>query len=148
LADTQADLFATVFYGILDPDTGTLTYCNAGHHPPYLLLSGQEEAIRELPGQGIALGVVEDTKWGHSTVQLPPGAALLFYTDGVLDAQNREQEPFGSGQMLETIEASLGRPAPALQENLLARLQQFIGDAPQFDDITLMTVARAAGEGG
>ncbi|MGD8623328.1 MAG: SpoIIE family protein phosphatase [Anaerolineae bacterium] len=148
LADTQADLFATVFYGILDPDTGTLTYCNAGHHPPYLLLSGQEEAIRELPGKGIALGVVEDTKWGHSTVQLPPGAALLFYTDGVLDAQNREQEPFGSGQMLETIEASLGRPAPALQENLLARLQQFIGDAPQFDDITLMTVARAAGEGG
>jgi sigma-B regulation protein RsbU (phosphoserine phosphatase) len=70
-----------------------------------------------------------------------------LYTDGVLDAQNVDQEPFGSGQMLETIQASVGQPAHALQESLLTRLQQFIGDAPQFDDITLMTVARVPSEG-
>jgi serine phosphatase RsbU (regulator of sigma subunit) len=140
LADTQADLFVTVFYGILDPAAGTLTYCNAGHHPPYLLNSQGQGTIQTLPGRGIALGVVEDTKWVHRTADLAPGAVLLFYTDGVLDAQNPQHEPFGSERMLDIAQASLSRTARELQEDLLTRLQQFIGDTPQFDDITLMTV--------
>jgi serine phosphatase RsbU (regulator of sigma subunit) len=142
LADTQADLFVTVFYGILDPVTATLTYCNAGHHPPYLLSAEGQGAIQILPGRGIALGVVDDTKWDCRTAHLPRGAALLLYTDGVLDAQNAQQEPFGSEQMLAVAQSNLGRSAHELQDGLLTRLQQFIGDAPQFDDITLLTVVR------
>jgi serine phosphatase RsbU (regulator of sigma subunit) len=142
LADTQADLFVTVFYGILDPLAGTLTYCNAGHHPPYLLHAHDGDAIQTLPGRGIALGVVEDTKWNFETAHLPPGAALLLYTDGVLDARNPEQEPFGNERLLHIAQANPGRPAQELQEDLLTQLQQFIGEAPQFDDITLMTLVR------
>ncbi len=56
LADTQADLFVTVFYGILDPATGALTYCNAGHHPPYLLDANAPDPVRAVPGRGLALG--------------------------------------------------------------------------------------------
>jgi serine phosphatase RsbU (regulator of sigma subunit) len=140
LADTQADLFVTVFYGILDPAAGTLTYCNAGHHPPYLFSDRDGEATQVLPGRGIALGVVEDTKWGYRTAELPLGAALLLYTDGVLDAQNSQHEPFGNEQMLAIAQANLGRRAQEMQDDLLTRLQQFIGDAPQFDDITVMTI--------
>jgi serine phosphatase RsbU (regulator of sigma subunit)/energy-coupling factor transporter ATP-binding protein EcfA2 len=148
LADTRSGLFVTVFYGILDPSAGTLTYCNAGHYPPYLLghlpASTQEgDPVQALPGRGMALGVIEDTSWGHRTVELPPGATLLLYTDGVLDAQNPQEERFGSERVLEIAQSSLGRSAHGLQADLLARLQQFMGDAHQFDDMTLVTVVRA-----
>ncbi len=140
LADTGAALFVTVFYGILDPAAATLTYCNAGHHPPLLLSAQAEEGIQALPGRGMALGIVEDTSWGHSTIQLAPGALLLLYTDGVVDAQNHQDQRFGGEQLLDTLRASLGRSAQAVHEELLGRLQQFVGDQPQFDDVTIMTV--------
>jgi hypothetical protein len=146
LAETGADLFITVFYGILDPASATLTYCNAGHHPPYLLDAGLGGEIQALPGRGIALGIIEDTDWGHTTVQLAPGAMLLLYTDGVLDAQNPQKERFGNQQLLDIAQANLGRTARDLQDDLLARLQHFIGDEPQFDDITLMTIMRSLQE--
>jgi sigma-B regulation protein RsbU (phosphoserine phosphatase) len=143
LADTGANLFITVFYGILEPVSGALTYCNAGHHPPYLLGAGADGGIQDLPGRGIALGVIEDTDWGHTTVQLAPGEMLLIYTDGVLDAQSPQKERFGSEQMLDIARANLGRTAQDLQDSLLTRLQHFIGNEPQFDDITLMTIMRS-----
>jgi type II secretory pathway predicted ATPase ExeA len=142
LAETGASLFVTVFYGILDPATGALTYCNAGHHPPYLLGAQAGDEIQLLPGRGMAVGMVEETHWGHTTIQLAPGAVLLLYTDGVLDALSPQQERFGSEQMLEAALAKLGGSAQDLQDGLLARLQQFIGDEPPFDDLTLMTVMR------
>jgi len=142
MADTGADLFVTVFYGILDPANGTLTYCNAGHYPPYLLNPQAEDGVQALPGRGMALGILDDTDWGHSTIQLSPGALLLLYTDGVLDAQNHHLERFGSEQMLDVARASFGRSAQDVQEDLLTRLQRFMGDEPQFDDITVMTIRR------
>jgi serine phosphatase RsbU (regulator of sigma subunit)/energy-coupling factor transporter ATP-binding protein EcfA2 len=147
LADTRSGLFVTVFYGILDPGAGTLTYCNAGHYPPYLLgrlpvSTTEGDPVQALPGRGMALGVVEDTSWGYRTVELLPGAALLLYTDGLLDAQNPHEERFGSERVVEIARSSQGLSAQDLQSGLLARVQQFVGDAPQFDDMTLMTLVR------
>ncbi len=151
LADTRADLFVTVFYGILDPVGGTLIYCNAGHHPPYRLSSehsqggsGAQEPIQALPGRGIALGVVEDPGWGCSTIKLDPGTALLLYTDGVIDAHDPDLAPFGSEGILRVAQSNLGQPAQRLLQDLLSHLQQFTGDQPQFDDITLMAVRRGS----
>jgi energy-coupling factor transporter ATP-binding protein EcfA2 len=147
LADTRSGLFVTVFYGILDPSAGTLTYCNAGHYPPYLLghlpaNTREGDRVQALSGGGMALGVVEDTSWGYSAVELPPGATLLLYTDGVLDAQSPQEERFGSERVLEIAQSSLGRSAHGLQADLLAQLQQFMQGARQFDDMTLVTVVR------
>ena len=142
LADTDAGLFVTVFYGILDPMSGTLVYCNAGHHPPYLFVSDPEGKIEVLPGRGMALGILESTQWGHRTIQLAPGALLLLYTDGVVDAQSPQLERFGNEQMVDAIQANLGHSAQAVQDGLLASLQQFMGDEPQFDDITLVAIMR------
>jgi sigma-B regulation protein RsbU (phosphoserine phosphatase) len=110
------------------------------------LAAGTGSEIQELPGRGIALGIIEDTDWGHTTVQIEPGAMLLIYTDGVLDAQNPQQERFGSEQLLDVARANLDRTAQELQDDLLARLQHFIGDEPQFDDITLMTIMHSRRE--
>lgn len=140
LADTGATLFVTVFYGILDPAAATLTYCNAGHYPPYLFSSLEEDMPRALPGRGMALGILEHTDWGHTTVELAPGTLLLLYSDGVLDAQNPQEEHFGSEQMLDVARAHLGDSARDVRDALLSQLQRFMGEEPQFDDITLMTV--------
>ena len=154
LMDTRADLFVTVFYGILDPITGTLTYCNAGHNPPYLLSTEDGDSVQSLHRTGMALGVVEDVVWEQKSVQITPGDVLVLYTDGVTDAQNAQGVFFCEERLLEIVRACVGTQAKqnlltgqgfsaqGVQETIKTRVQGFMSDAPQFDDITLMVVVR------
>lgn len=142
LSDTHTDLFVTVFYGVLDPDSGTLIYCNAGHNPPYLLSAQNERPIQELARTGMPLGVFEDAHWEQGTAQLAPGDVLVLYTDGITEAQDRRQVFFGDQRLRETVQANLGRSALDIHQALITEVQQFVGDVPQFDDITLMVLAR------
>ncbi|GEM_PF-1181365 len=144
LTDCQADMFVTVFYGILDPSTGVLTYSNAGHIPPYLLCVQNTDQVRALPRTGMPLGIEANAAWKPETVQLGPGDVLLLYTDGITDALDEQDEFFRSERLLEAVQANLGRSAQAIQDALLAEVHQFMGHAPQFDDITLLVVARDA----
>ena len=139
LTETHTDMFVTVFYGVLDPHTGTLTYCNAGHHPPYVLSVRRSQTLGRT---GMALGVVHDTDWDSDTVQLAPEEILLLYTDGVTDAQSPDGMAFGQDRLLAVAQASLGRAAQEVQEELLAGLRQFVQNAPQFDDLTLLVLKR------
>ena len=77
-----------------------------------------------------------------SAVQIARGDVLLLYTDGVTDAQNSEGAFFGGERLLEVVQAQVGHSAQDMQDALLAEIQGFVGDAPQFDDITLVVVAR------
>ncbi len=142
LADTHSDLFVTVFYGILDPATGRLTYCNAGHNPPYLLSAQEIDTVQEFGRTGIPLGIFADTTWHHGVAQLAPGDVLVLYTDGITEAQDQQEAFFGQERLLETTKANLGRSAQDIHEALIKQVHDFVGDAPQFDDITLMVVAR------
>ncbi len=142
LTDTHTDLFVTVFYGILDPATGRLTYCNAGHNPPYLLSARETGLIQEFGRTGIPLGVFENTTWHQGIAQLAPGDVLVLYTDGITEAQDRRETFFGQERLLEIAQANLGRSAQGIHEALIREVYDFVGDAPQFDDITLMVVAR------
>jgi serine phosphatase RsbU (regulator of sigma subunit) len=143
LADTDSGLFVTLFYGILDPDRGTLAYCNAGHPPPYLVQgAGEETRVEPLPGRGIALGVVSEPGWGHTVLEVPRDGLLLLYTDGVVDALSPDGERFGVAAMLDLLRELAGRPAGEVEERLLGELQQFAGSQPQFDDITVVAVKR------
>jgi len=142
LQDTHTSLFVTLFYGILDPATGTLTYCNAGHNPPYLLSAQNEAPVQALRRTGMPLGVLEETSWEQGSVQIASGDALVLYTDGIPEAQNRQEEFFGEERLLGIVQSSLGRSAQDMQDALLAGVHRFMGDASQFDDITLMVVVR------
>ncbi len=142
LADAQAGLFVTVFYGVLDPATGTLTYCNAGHNPPYLLSPRNEDTVQALIRTGMPLGIAGGVTWEQGVVQLAPGDMLVLYTDGVTEAQDGRETFFGEERLLEAVRANWGRPAQDVQDALLAEIHEFVGDAPQFDDIALMVVVR------
>ncbi len=145
LKDARAALFVTAFYGILDLETGNLTYANAGHNPPYLLRSkdGNEGAVVEaLLPTGMPIGIEEESVWNQQAVQLNPGDVLVLYTDGIPDAQNSQGDFFHEELLLETVTGNLHRQANEIQDAILERVQEFVGDAPQFDDITLMILSR------
>jgi serine phosphatase RsbU (regulator of sigma subunit)/DNA-binding NarL/FixJ family response regulator len=150
LMDARAGLFVTAFYGVIDPDTGTLVYCNAGHNPPLLLSARDRSPVRELRRTGIALGAVEDQAWQQSTVQIAPGDVLLLYTDGITEAQDPNGSFFGADRLFGSLQASLysstgeAPNAQAIQDALLAEIHAFVGNAPQFDDITSVVLARNA----
>jgi sigma-B regulation protein RsbU (phosphoserine phosphatase) len=142
LMDSDAKQFVTVFYGVLDPLAGTLTYCNAGHNPPYLLSAQSRDPVQELGGTGIPLGIFEGETWGQASVQIRPGDVLFVYSDGITDAEDDRGEFFGEKRLLDVARSCAGHSAQEAQETVLGAVHQFVGDAPQFDDITLMIVAR------
>jgi serine phosphatase RsbU (regulator of sigma subunit) len=80
--------------------------------------------------------------WTQESVQLAPGDALVLYTDGIPEAQNRREEFFGEKRLVEIAQGNLGRSAQDMQDALLAGVHRFKGDAPQHDDITLMVLVR------
>ncbi|MBX3066464.1 MAG: PP2C family protein-serine/threonine phosphatase [Anaerolineae bacterium] len=143
LMDTRTEQFVTVFYAILDPREATLTYCSAGHNPAYLLSAHDGGAAPQHLGKtGIPLGIFDDVTWRETSVTLRTGDALIVYTDGVTEAQNSEQELFGEDRLLSSVRGHLRESAETLQTALLADVRNFTGDAPQFDDITLLVLTR------
>jgi len=144
LEDTNTKQFVTVFYGILDPTTGTLTYCNAGHNPPYLFCANDADGTQELDNTGPPLGLrmFKHITWEQRVAQLAPGDVLVLYSDGVTEAQNKQEEFFDEERLLEVGEANLGRSSQQIQDTILAEVDRFVGDAPQVDDITLMVLSR------
>ena len=145
ISDIRSGLFVTLFYGIIDPTTGTLTYCNAGHPPPFILTSAESEVVETLRSTGMPLGISDESDWKPATVQIPAGAALLLYTDGILDAQNQRREFFGVDQMLEVVQSNSGSSAQAVQDALISSVFAFAGAEPQLDDIALMILVRDLG---
>jgi len=146
LKETDANQFVAVFYGILDPATGTLVYCNAGHCPPYLIRVQNGEEVQTLVRTGVPLGIFEDETWKQGVVQLAPGDVLVLYTDGITDAEDGKGTFFGQERLLGSVQANLGRSAQEMQDALMAEVHEFVGDAPQFDDIALMVVVRGSTE--
>jgi sigma-B regulation protein RsbU (phosphoserine phosphatase) len=141
LNDATANLFITVFYGILDPEKDTLTYCNAGHNPP-LRLSNTNGGSEALIRTGMPIGIDEDALWDRKMITFHPGDMLILYTDGIPDAQNESGEFFDEDQLVAVAEEHMGVSAYEMQDAILKRVRSFVNGAPQFDDITLMVLAR------
>jgi sigma-B regulation protein RsbU (phosphoserine phosphatase) len=136
-------MFVTVFYGILDPRTGQLTYCNAGHNP-HCILRVEDRQIQTLSKTGMALGAMPGVSWEQRAVHLARGHMLVLYTDGVTDTHNEGGAFFDQERLLDVVQAYAGRPAHEVRDNLLRAVQRFTGEASQFDDITLVIAVRDA----
>ena len=141
LADTHGGLFITLFYGILNPEDGSFSYCSAGHHPAFLIRA-KDGSVEQLERTGIPLGAYDDVSWDKASVKLEPGDALVLYTDGITDAQNPAEEFFGLERLQELLKTQTGKPAGELHKTILGEVHNWMGDAPQFDDITLLVVVR------
>jgi serine phosphatase RsbU (regulator of sigma subunit) len=143
LSDTQKGIFLTAVYGILDPQTSTFTYVNAGHNPP-CLLSKEDEEIKcaHLDRTGTLVGIFAGNTWETKTVTLTPSQTLVLYTDGITEAQDETGEFYGYDRLVESLQAGFGKPAEEFRNSILESVQAFTGTAPRLDDITLIVIQR------
>ena len=134
-------MFVTVFYAIYNMRTGHITYCNAGHNPPHLLRA--DGTIEELPqSKNIIVGAFDGIEYQEDTLQLEHGDTLVMYTDGVTEAINSQNEEFGTKR----LDSILGRQGDStcqqVIESIKAGIKEFVVDAEQSDDITMLVVKR------
>ena len=142
-ADNEAAMFVTLFYAVLDPETGTLLYANGGHNPPLVVHPGGASTVLPMTG-GMALGVMSGLSYRQDAATLQPGDIAILYTDGVTEAMNARDEEFG----LDRLQAVFAERQPDnAQEVSLAvfeAVHEFAGATPQSDDITCLIVVREA----
>ena len=132
-------MFATLFFGVLDPKNGNLIYVSGGHETVFVI---DQNGIREsLLPTGPAVGLHPQTQFKYKQIQLRPGDILFSYTDGVIDARSPSEERFTRKR----LSALLSQPASnalELMERIGTNLFSHIGKAPQEDDITMLTLQR------
>ncbi len=134
--NTGLDKFITFFYGILDMDDKTFTFCNAGHNPPYRFNLDNE--IQELMTGGLILGMMPDMPYEIESIFLESGDRLVLYTDGITEAMNLDEEEYGEERLQKFVIDHPGAGAQQLLEKIGEDVKAFTGDAPQSDDITML----------
>jgi serine phosphatase RsbU (regulator of sigma subunit)/putative methionine-R-sulfoxide reductase with GAF domain len=139
--DSESGMFVTLFYGILQPESGVLRYTCAGHNPP-LLFRRADAAVIELTTPGIALGVLEEVVLGEATVTLAAGDLLVCYTDGVTEAVAADDEPFDVKRLIQAVLEQRAASAAEVLSAITERLAQFTDSRAPFDDITLVVLKR------
>jgi sigma-B regulation protein RsbU (phosphoserine phosphatase) len=135
----RSNMFASVFFGLLDTANGELLYINAGHEPPVILnLKGIRQ---QLEPTGPVIGLFNEAKHTVQSVQLGPGDMLLAYTDGVTEAKNMSNEMFSEERLYSLLKNNL-RSTKALVDRILGEVSNFTDKANQFDDITIIAIQR------
>jgi serine phosphatase RsbU (regulator of sigma subunit)/predicted ester cyclase len=140
VARIPQNMFVTCFYAILDPESATLRYANAGHDPPYM--RRRNDAADELRARGMPLGLMAGMEYEEQGVSLSEGESVLLYSDGLVEAHDPEGEMFGFPR-LRALVAGHGEKG-SLADSLLEELYSFVGEGwEQEDDITLLTLRRS-----
>ncbi|MCM1283422.1 MAG: PP2C family protein-serine/threonine phosphatase [Muribaculaceae bacterium] len=132
-------LFITAFEGVLDLVTGEFRFVNAGHEMPFLARKGDVYEPYKLRA-GFVLAGMEGMKYKSGQIQLAPGDKIFQYTDGVTEATNAAHELYGMQRLTDILVKNSGQTPSALLPAVKADIDRFVGDAPQFDDITMLCV--------
>ncbi len=136
-ANNQMDMFVTVWLGILEISTGRVTAANAGHEYPVLKRADGPYALYK-DKHGFVLGGMEEMIYQEYTLKLGPDDRLFLYTDGVPEANNAQNELFGTERMVEALNQLPDAPAKQVVENVRRAVDGFVREAEQFDDLTMM----------
>jgi sigma-B regulation protein RsbU (phosphoserine phosphatase) len=137
--NTDPEKYITFFIGLFNTDTYEFQYVNAGHNPPYVY--GENGEIKELSEGGIILGMMPDIKYEVGKIYLNKNDWLVTFTDGVTEAMTVDDEEFEEKRVIEFIKNNSNFSSPEQFNNLLIeKIYEFVGDAPQNDDITLLTL--------
>jgi sigma-B regulation protein RsbU (phosphoserine phosphatase) len=136
---SNSNMFATVFFGLLDPTSGELLYINAGHESAFVI--SEDQLKKRLDPTGPAVGMLPDMDFKIETVTLRPGDSLLLYTDGITDALSPNEEQFAEPRLIQAA-TSPARSAQTRIENIMMTLDAHIANREQYDDVTLLAVQR------
>ena len=136
-------MFVTMFFGILDRRSGRLSFASAGHNP-LIMVNGSTGKVQLIKTKGFPLGMVNSAMYykrmESGQITMSENDWLIQYTDGINEAQNSAGEEFGLERLSRLIESHRGLGARELVSQLLKEHGSFVGDAPQFDDITMLAI--------
>lgn len=154
--DTRDDEFASLWYGVIDPEKLRLTYCSAGHEPTFVVHVPKGRApsasdVHELSVGGMVVGIDSSQRYQRAIYDLRPRDVLVAYTDGVLDAVNFDKQRFGKHRLRQAVLAALAANPEAKAADVVERIhwevRQFAGLAPRQDDFTVVVVRVLEGTG-
>jgi len=140
---TPPQKFATSFLATVDPKTGALHYCNAGHNPALLLRADGE--FEWLDSTGMPLGILEESEFTAGEKTLGVGDTLVLYTDGITEPENPEEEEYGQDRLGEVCVKHRSEPIGELMAMIEEDLYQFVRGVPFLDDRTMVLIRRLKG---
>jgi sigma-B regulation protein RsbU (phosphoserine phosphatase) len=139
--DIKSGMFVALLYAVLDSNERMLSLCSAGQTQPVHYSAQKGKAVLvETEGDTFPLGILDEVDYKETRVQLEPGDKVVFYTDGIVEAMNKEQEIFGFERLQKLVEESQTMNAEALLKEIMDRVNKFVGEAPQHDDLTAIVV--------
>ena len=141
LEGNATTMFVTVWFGIYEISTGRVTAASAGHEYP-LIRTGREAFALFKDKHGFVAGGMEGVKYTDYTFDLDVGGTLFLYTDGAPEATNADDELFGTDRMLEALNREPDASPETLVAHMTDAINAFVGDAPQFDDTTMLVLQR------
>ena len=137
--NNEEEMFVTVWFGVLEISTGKVTAANAGHEYPILKKAGGEfELFKDK--HGFVIGGMDGMRYKDYEFTLEKGGTLFLYTDGVAEATNAQNELFGTDRMIEALNKDADASPTDLLNNMKQAVDEFVGEAPQFDDLTMLGV--------
>lgn len=139
-ANNHSCMFVTFFLGILDLNTGTVNYVNAGHNPPVMIKENGDLITMKSSGS-VPLGIFEASEYNEQQIQMEPGDMIYTYTDGVNEAENSRSQLFGDENMLETLKKNKNKTLREQITGMTEAIDAHVAGYPQSDDITMLIVA-------
>ena len=141
--NNRSNMFVTLFIGVLDLPTGRLRYCNAGHDVPVCLRQGADGLeLEKLPAKpNLPVGVFDDFSYEKQSLTLAPGETLFLYTDGLTEARSPVRDQFRMERTMEVLKGCGGMTPQQVIATMKAAVQAFVEDAPQSDDLTMMSIS-------
>ena len=137
--ESPSNMFVTVFYGVFDTRNGAFEYSNGGHNPPYLI--SNEGKVKQLENiGGLLLGAMKDAEYESNIVKINPGESLFFYTDGITEAFNNENEEFNESRLVNSLLHNNLQSVNNIVNHVFSDVQTFSDGAEQSDDITCLAL--------
>ena len=135
----ESGMFITLFVGMIDLLSGRMTYCNAGHNPPIIINKQGDASFMELISN-VPAGVFEGMEYEQQEMDTVDGLTILLYTDGLTEAEDMEKKQFGEDRLIELLTNSQGESAMELVNHVASSVGNFVREAEQSDDLTIMAV--------
>jgi sigma-B regulation protein RsbU (phosphoserine phosphatase) len=139
VSESDEKMFVTLFYAVIDASTKKMCYTNAGHNYP-LIFHEDGEHFESLEDGGLLMGMFEEASYQEKTIQLKRGDVVVFYTDGIVEAMNPDDEMLGFDRLKEMILKYKHESAETIRDKIIEETLEFMGESSQYDDITLIVI--------
>jgi serine phosphatase RsbU (regulator of sigma subunit) len=140
--DIKPGMFVALLYAVLNPENKTLRLCSAGQtQPVYISAKSKSAQLIETVGDTFPLGILDDVEYAETKIDISAGDKVVFYTDGIVEAMNKENEVFGFDRLLEAAKENWNQPAAIVLKAIIDQVNQFSEGMAQHDDLTVIVIS-------